>query len=682
MRNSSESSLKDRLPRRIRSLFRWANPDWDSPFGLLEPDEWSSQHSEISKTIWSLTSVLVGACLFCLFVISAPDANLVSTDAKITVPVAGLSISYADFLMFGPLFLIGVGFYLHVFLEQRLRLGRPNSAEFLLKAKPLSPYIFNLQSAPANLLSMFLFYAMLPCVLAFFVWKSIPRPEDVWPLSFTFIITCGLMLALKIRRFKAEAPRLSATYTKSALAVLWAMLAICVLIFFPVAWLTGRTVVERLQHPAETSQGSATALGARYFPLLAIRRLQLFGASLEKKNLSSFFAPYADLRKADLRDTDLEGANLFHADLRKADLSNANLAAANLRGASLEGAHLKGARLEHADLHGVTFDDETEIDPKWRMVLCIVNGMLTRECVGREDLAWVDLSGAKLEQSHLPNVQMTGANLRHADLSDVELTGANLRLADLRSTLPQSSFKGVATDGAFFSDPVQSASSSPEVEVAIMNRFSGNCLQSPSSANDGAPLFLGNQACDPQKALGRQLWNLSRLANGYFRIKLPKAAYCVDGTSFYDGRPLQMWDCSDDSENQYWRIIPEEKSYVRIEKNNTGFCWSGTGTWDNNPQPNLRPCDRQDHNQYWEISFPLLPESQQIRFPHGLFASQRSVDLLEVSRQYSVSPGGYSYRGSPMYGHGSYPYRRNYGYRREFPERRYVPAQPAPSATP
>ena len=98
----------DSLIRRLfRLVFRWAHPSWESGQSLSEAD-WLSQHNEISKTIWNLTTVLVVSSLFCLFVLGAPDASLVSTDAKIDIPIASIKVSYTDFLLFGPIFLIGL----------------------------------------------------------------------------------------------------------------------------------------------------------------------------------------------------------------------------------------------------------------------------------------------------------------------------------------------------------------------------------------------------------------------------------------------------------------------------------------------------------------------------------------------------------------------------------------------
>jgi hypothetical protein len=153
--------LRNSLDSLFRFAFRWVNPKWEPGPAMSEAD-WRSQHADVSKTIWNLTSLLVASSLFCLFVLGGPDASLVSTDAQISIPIASLLVSYTNFLLFGPAFLIGLTLYLHVFIEERLRLDRANRPESARDGQTLSPFLFNIGSASAEFLSGFLFYGMLP----------------------------------------------------------------------------------------------------------------------------------------------------------------------------------------------------------------------------------------------------------------------------------------------------------------------------------------------------------------------------------------------------------------------------------------------------------------------------------------------------------------------------------------
>jgi uncharacterized protein YjbI with pentapeptide repeats len=111
-----------------------------------------------------------------------------------------------------------------------------------------------------------------------------------------------------------------------------------------------------------------TTFGAK----LALRRIELSGASLVNAQLLNCDLAEANMHTADLRGADLSGslltdANLRYADLEdailaethliKTDLSGANLRGANLRGANLRGANLRGADLRNADLSEASLEN-------------------------------------------------------------------------------------------------------------------------------------------------------------------------------------------------------------------------------------------------------------------------------------------------------------------------------------
>ncbi len=78
---------------------------------------------------------------------------------------------------------------------------------------------------------------------------------------------------------------------------------------------------------------------------------RLQGADLSRRNLSSRYLGYADLRDAQLVNANLFMADLSRAWLAGADLSEADLSAANLTEADLRGATLTGANFQVADLN-------------------------------------------------------------------------------------------------------------------------------------------------------------------------------------------------------------------------------------------------------------------------------------------------------------------------------------------
>ena len=557
----------------------WARPNYPQETSLGQ-DEWRSQHDEISKTIWGLASLLVACCLFCLITLGAPDSVLVNRDAKISIPFAGTQVSYTGFLLFGPLVLVVLALYLHVFIEQRLRIG-------LLKGHSLSPFLFNLGGPAADLLSAFLFYWMLPCVLIFFCLRALPRPEAPLIVFLTVAVT-GFLTALGIRRYSAGNPL--GLLRGVNLVGLWAIFILSLVLLFltaPIAW---NTLVENQSSRRDAGQSRVVIAGDTSSPVLPRRRLQLFGASLEKTNLSGLYAAQADMRKADLREADLEGANLSGADLREADLTKANLAGADLSSAKLQGAKLSDAVLRLSDLHGVVTDNRTEIDVKWKRVLCIVNGKRAIDCPAKPIWAWANLRDADLRRSDLAGADLTGADLEGSDLSDANLDGAILRLADLRgANLPRSHNNAVAegalTQGAMTAGmpgtpEAFSRTISNRVVMLVVNHATGSCLEAPDQpTNQGRVTTSKTSPCNADRPERRDEWIVKRFPAGYleFTSVLPlhgghTSMACLDGTPATDNlTPIQVYECSTNPDeafdNQQWRISLAE-SFVRISKRN------------------------------------------------------------------------------------------------------------------
>jgi len=155
--------------------------------------------------------------------------------------------------------------------------------------------------------------------------------------------------------------------------------------------------------------------------LTGLQRRDLSNTKLQGVDLSG-----AKLCGFDLRNTDLSGANL-----QGADLSGADLRRATLTGANLCGAKLRSANLTLVSLSGVIFDEQTELDQKWKDVCNISNlKILDRNCEGL-DLEQANLSGVYLVGVSLQNTKLRGADLSRANLEEANLQGADLRGANL-----------------------------------------------------------------------------------------------------------------------------------------------------------------------------------------------------------------------------------------------------------
>src|SRR5216683_1725673 len=283
----------------------------------LSPEDWKKQHDEISRAINKLLLVLIGFCFFCGLALGQPDVSLLASNAKVTLPFANTDISFVAFLIIAPLVLTALSFYLHIFIGYWTTLSRqqPTSAQM----HPVLPFIFNLNYRTTGWLSNFLFYWLVPGMLAVFTWKALPRPEGpiLTALTSGFVV---VFLFLQIRRRPDQTSKLSTS-------ILWLALLGSILMAL---------IGERLHRP-----------------------LFLEGAELEKQHLQSL-----DLRGAHLSDAHLNGADLSEADLTGANLNGADLSYADLTGAllsgelhlnpvDLTGASLTGADLTGADLAGV-----------------------------------------------------------------------------------------------------------------------------------------------------------------------------------------------------------------------------------------------------------------------------------------------------------------------------------------
>jgi uncharacterized protein YjbI with pentapeptide repeats len=592
-------------------LFGWAHPSYQSGT-ILDDEEWRRQHDEISKTIWSLVSLLAGACIFCLITLAAPDATLISPDAKISIPVVSSNVSYTGFLFFGPVVLIGMAVYLHVFIEQRLRVGSSKSQLSL-------PLVFNLGRPASRLVSALLFYWMLPCVLTVFVFRALPRP-DAPLLIFLSTGASVLFLVLGIRRFAAERQLPLTIPARIMLGTLWLLLAASVILLFWLAPLmqpilsSFTSFLSTTPTQQTTTATQQTAAPRRNFrrdsSTLPTRRLQLYGAPLDKKDLSSLYAPYADMRKADLREADLEESILTNADLRKADLTKANLTSADLTGAHLEGAILADATLNFADLANVTVDDFTQMEIRWRRVACIRRDDLSQDCLRSPDLAWTNLSNANLGELGKGKLQgaaltLRGADLRYADLSKAELTGVDLRFADLRNIQFNPSLQQAHLDGALLT--AQAGVHADDALVQLENRTTETCLQSPLTAPDlpgviSRPSISNDVHC--VKNRNRYKWYAKRIKNGYitFRSSIIDRKTCLDGsTATNEGAQSEVWQCNDDYPTQHWGINLVTDGFVMLVRGDTGFCLESTSR-DHEQVPFLAKCNESDHGQQWKIT--------------------------------------------------------------------------------
>jgi len=327
-RNSTRLRHRSKTPRRRRFQKQ-------QTLGL-RPEEWKCQHDEISNTLRRGMMILVSYSLFCMLTLGAPDELLIVSGAKIKVPFTGTEVDFVSFLILGPLILLGICIYQHVFLSQWHALGTCEKATRL-------PYLFNMEHRGANALAGFIFYWLPPTVLIVFVLKALPRPVEAHYLLIMTAMTCTGSVLLQINRCPVE-KRLKKIF-------LWPLLFATCFLYPPIV----ETIANAPFYTSRNLELFRVDLSEKYLTGAYLYRANLSQASLTSSDLSAAdlsaaHLSAAHLRKADLSKADLSKADLRWTDLRWTDLSKANLRAANLRAANLRAANLRAANLSKADL--------------------------------------------------------------------------------------------------------------------------------------------------------------------------------------------------------------------------------------------------------------------------------------------------------------------------------------------
>lgn len=433
--------------RRIRAgtLRAWLGPPTVKE---LDDKAFEKQHDEVSMTLRRVMLAIVTYSAFCLVTLYDPDFLL--TKEEIKLPFVDSPIQAIDFFYFGPVVLIAIALYMHIFVEywQTMPDPAPNSL----------PFIFNMGTPVTRLLTAFLFYWLVPLMLLYFFRSAEPFakkfPNLLPYLQFLFLVVVAVFVWLVIRRrplkkrsvvwnvgiwgllvgvsgsvvfaagqltfgWSVPIPELAGTEQQMASAVPDAppgappaaapsaappeaarapaaeTAALAPVLPIP----RGQPVpIPPTPRPKIAQQVTQTALGR-----VLSRGLRLEGKDLRKVDLRNFNLVNANLARSNLQGIDLNGADLTEANLVRADLASANLAFASLNFADLRGAVLSNANLEGATLEGARMEGTF-------------------------------LNGANLQRAILRKANLKGARLDGADLTRAHLNGAKgLRCEQLRS---------------------------------------------------------------------------------------------------------------------------------------------------------------------------------------------------------------------------------------------------------
>lgn len=309
---------------------------------LIERDEppiddqtWDRMFPEVCSTVNRTMIVLFGYMFFCFLTLGQQDRAMFDSGA-IDIPFANIGVSWWVFLLVGPIGLLVLTAYLHIYLGRWEVLRRGHEPRQTM----CPPYMFNLPLQSAVWISVVIFY-VLPCVLlCWFAWKALPIPSA--GLSFWIaVVGIGALVLLAARRFFLPDRRYLA-YT---------ILAVFALVF---------SLAVAYQSGALSGFGLSIANGRPvYLAGAELPGRDFVGYRMASSHMERTILHEADFREASLAGTKLAGAELNEADMQYANLECADLQSANLTGAELSGANLRGATLidsvlNGAFLHGAT----------------------------------------------------------------------------------------------------------------------------------------------------------------------------------------------------------------------------------------------------------------------------------------------------------------------------------------
>lgn len=386
---------------------------------------------ETSKNARKIFLAMLLGCVYSwLTIATTTDAPLLTNSASSPLPIIQTEVPVAGFYWAAPLILLGVFFYLHLYL-QRLWEGLAKLPAVFPDGRALHerayPWLLNglvrahfrrlqetrsLLSRFENWVSIILAWWVVPATLLLFWGRYLPRHHWAGTILHLALLVMSVWAAIMLHRHAVRTLRGVPTDFH------WMK-----------PWWDART------YQAAAALGIGVifwglSYGAingvppdRYSnPFLLVKPPKLEVTDLRRLVPKTFaligYSPFANLREVDVSTkpedwrgeegdiTLVKGASLKGRDLRYADASGAFLVKAdlsknaNLQEADFSGADLRGANLSQAKLQAVTF---------------------TR----------AKLQGANLKQAHLKGAILLDANLTKANLYGVDLQGTELQGADL-----------------------------------------------------------------------------------------------------------------------------------------------------------------------------------------------------------------------------------------------------------
>jgi len=369
-----------------------------------------------SKQARTVFLAMGAGCVYAWLTIwTTTDAMLIVNSAETKLPIIQASVPIVGFYWAAPLILLGLYFYLHLYLQglwealARLPGIFPDGSAIDEKCYPW--LLMSLARAHVPILedrqpplwwlrvglSLLAAWGLVPLTL-FLMWlRYLPRHDAIGAILLIASLLAAVWSGVFFYRMMRTALRRKPAKYGGRFP-LWE--------FAAVALVAAPTAV--VSYAAIGSGRQIEFLGYGLYAELTKEKIGL--AEIGGMDLRFAEAITAELTGADLEGTDLHGSNLQDAELEGVNLKSSILAGANLKRANLKSANLKWADLEGANLSGADLE----------------GARLTGA-----NLKGANLEGACLKDVNLKGVILEDADLRDADLTEARLGGSNLQGANL-----------------------------------------------------------------------------------------------------------------------------------------------------------------------------------------------------------------------------------------------------------
>jgi pentapeptide repeat protein len=349
----------------------------------LDIEDWNKQHKEISLTLRMMFRILLATCIFCvLTLVGSPDIAVITGNHAVSLPFGAGKVPYSGFILAGPVLMVGVLIYSHIFLasHHRLETNLPNSGSGTIYRLP---YIFNSGGFFSRFLTFTIFYLLVPFSISIFLARGFTSVFVVNGLSLLilFIVVSVSLVFTHLVRLWSQTNRF-----------IWA----CVFIIYLISW-------------------------TFYFSLPSLFTWRL---DFSNTNLSNISLEYMDFKKANfyranLQGTKLKGTNLSYTDFTNANLTNADLTDVDFAFSDLTNANLTNADLTNADLTNIRKADHLEfaqnIRPRAFHIKSNVKETYLKRLIAAFSLAKGSVSTKLPQEVPYPDTWLTAAQIEERD---------------------------------------------------------------------------------------------------------------------------------------------------------------------------------------------------------------------------------------------------------------------------